>query len=284
MSSKVSFSIALIVFFWASSFVAIKVGLQDITPINLTLVRFIISSIGLGLIALIQRPKRILKKDQFRFVLAAVFGVALYNIALNYGQQTISAGSASFLINTVPIFTTILSFLILKEKLILRTVIGIAISMVGVGLITLSESQEFNLNQGIILLLIASFSQALFFIIQKPLLTRYSPLTVISYSVWLGTLFLLPFSKDLFEVTNASRESKLALLYLGIVVGALGHVIWAYVLSQLSASKATSFLYFVPVVSVVLSFLLVKEIPSLLLITGGLVAITGVYIVNKRNQ
>lgn len=248
---------------------------------NLTLGRFIISSITLGVIALINPPAPILKKDWPRFILASFSGVTLYNIALNFGQKTVSVGSASFLINTVPILTTLLSFFILKEQLRPRTIVGILVSTIGVGFITLSESMNFELNLGILLILLAAFGQAVFYIIQNPLLTRYSPLTVISYAVWIGTLFLLPFSGDLKGINQASTEALLSLLFLGVIIGAVGHIVWSFVLSKMPASTATSYLYFVPVVSLALSYFLVGETPSLLLIAGGLIAILGVYIVNK---
>ncbi|MEO1053410.1 MAG: DMT family transporter [Bacteroidota bacterium] len=282
MRLKVALSIALIVLFWASSFVAIKIGLEDISAMNLTLGRFIISSVTLGILAIIYRPARIQKKDRMRFILASLSGVVIYNIALNYGQQSVSVGSASFLINTVPMLTTLLSFLILKEPIRIQTAVGIFVSTVGIALITLSESVDFKLNTGILLVLGAALSQAVFFIVQKPLLTRYSPFTVISYSVWLGTLFLLPFSGDIMQIQSASAPTIVSLFYLGIIAGAVGYLVWAFVLSKMTASKAASFLYFVPVVSIILSFFLVGETPSALLIIGGAIAILGVYIINRK--
>ncbi|MEM7298830.1 MAG: DMT family transporter, partial [Bacteroidota bacterium] len=109
-----------------------------------------------------------------------------------------------------------------------------------------------------------------------------SPLTIISWSVWLGTLFLLPFLGKLDTLPTASSISIISILFLGIIPGAIGHVIWSFVLSQMPASKATSFLYFVPVVSLILSFYLISEIPNALLIIGGVITIAGIYIVNRK--
>jgi len=284
MRSKVGLSICLIICFWASSFVAIKIALTDMAPVALTLGRFIISSVSLGLLAFVKKPQRIRRKDWWLLVVASLAGVTVYNLALNFGQQTVSAGSASFLINTVPVITTLLAYFFLKEKLKLRTLAGIVVSLVGVSIISLSESKGFRLNFGIMLVLLAAISQAVFFIVQKPLLKRYRPLTIISYSVWLGTLFLLPFSSGLPALGNASQNSWLALLFLGIIPGAIGHVIWSFALSKMATSRATSFLYFVPVVSLLLSFFIMQEVPSLLLILGGIVAILGVYVVNIKTQ
>lgn len=284
MKVRVALSISLIVLFWASSFIAIKIALQDVSAFEVTLARFVISCVTLALLAVYKRPQKILRKDWVKMVMASLSGVTLYNLALNYGQRTISAGSASFLINTVPIITTLLAFIFLKEKLKRRTLIGISVSMVGISMITLSESNTLELNAGILLVLFSAFCQGVFYILQKPLLNRYSPLTIISWSVWLGTLFLLPFVGKLDTLALASKASLLSILFLGIIPGAIGHVIWSFVLSQMAASRATSFLYFVPVVSLILSFFLISEIPSMLLIAGGLITITGIYIVNKKSS
>ncbi|MEM7297697.1 MAG: DMT family transporter, partial [Bacteroidota bacterium] len=94
MKVKVTLSISLIVLFWASSFIAIKVALQDVSALEVTLARFVISCITLALLALYQKPQKIRKEDWVKMVVASLSGVTFYNLALNYGQKTISAGSA----------------------------------------------------------------------------------------------------------------------------------------------------------------------------------------------
>ena len=268
---------------WGSSFVEIKVALKNFDPVILSIYRYIVASATLFVLAIFQKIQRLAWKDIPRFVFLGLIGVSLYNIALNYGEQTVTAGATSFIINTIPIFTTILAFLFLNEPVSTRLYLGIMVSFVGIGIISFAESDDFQLNIGVLILLLAAFAQSIFFIGQKPLFNRYSPLTIMCYATWLGTLLLLPLGTQLLtQLERADYHAHFSVIYLGIFPAALGYLTWSYVLSNIQASKATSFLYLVPLVVIILGIFIIKEYPEVLTVIGGFLALIGVIIGNAK--
>lgn len=124
-------------------------------------------------------------------------------------------------------------------------------------------------------------ASALYSLGQKPYLKRYSALQTAAYIVWTGTVFLLPFGAGLpAEIARAPLSATLACVYIGVVPGAIGYVTWAFVLSKTPASRAGSFLYFVPVVALVVAWVWLGEVPGPGSLLGGLLVLGGVVMVN----
>ncbi len=137
---------------------------------------------------------------------------------------------------------------------------------------------------GAFLVLLAAVSQSLYFILQKPYLQRYTPLEFTAYAIWAGTALLLIFLPGLPErLASAPAPATLAVVYLGIFPGALAYVTWARVLSRTPASKATSFLYLVPLLAIAIGWAWLGEVPTALTWLGGMGTLVGVALVNRRS-
>lgn len=279
------FSIMLTVVLWASSFVGIRAALHDYSPGHLALLRYIIASIVL-LIVCFWMPVRIPRRDDVPALLGLGFlGIALYNVALNYGEQTVSAGIASFLVNTAPVFTTLLAVAFLGEQIKKRGWIGILTGFAGAAFISFSVAGDghFSFSWGAALILFAALVQAVYFVIQKSFLERYQPFELTAYAIWGGTVCLFIYLPGLYErVQHAPVVSSLAVVYLGIFPGVLGYVAYAYALSQMPASKVISFLYLVPVVTLPIAWIWLGEWPGVFALIGGIIALGGVILVTAR--
>ena len=267
---------------WASSFAAVRASLQAFTPGHIALFRFLIASVLLAVFTLITRIKLPKLKDIPVIFLLGFLGIAAFHTAQNYGQVTVTAGSAAMIVSSVPIFTAILATIFLGEKLKLWGWLGIFISFLGVSLIALGEREGVEFNPGVFILLLAAIAAATYFVLQKPYLIRYSALQLVTYMIWAGTLFLLVFTPGLIEeVTNAPIEATIATIYLGVFPSAVAYVAWSYALSRAPASIVVSFLYLQPVFAVIIAFIWLNEIPVLISIIGGVITILGVFLVNK---
>lgn len=269
----------------ASSFVAIRVAIVEFSPTHLALLRFLVASGVLALCAPLCKIRFPQKRDWLALSLTGFSGVFVYQTLLNWGQQTVTAGSAAFLTSTAPVFTVILAVLFLGENLNARQKLGIGVSFGGAIVIALGEQGGVSFSGGAILILIAAVASAVYIVLQKHLLARYSPFELTAYAFWLGTFMLLMFSSGLpSAIQNASVRANAAAIYLGIFPGALGNVIWALLVNKTTASAAASWLYAVPLVSILIAWPVLREAPSTPALVGGALALLGVAIMNVKTS
>src|SRR5699024_2005542 len=209
---------AFTILLWASSFAGVRVGiLGGFTASHLVLTRFIVASGIFILYSLLPGVHFLLPKkgDLIRILLLGWVGITIYHTGLTFGVQTISAGTASMIVGSAPIFTAIIAVIFLKERLHVFGWIGISVGFIGIVLITLgSEGSSFTIEKGAIYMLIATIATSIFFVFQKPLLTKYKPIELTAYFTWAGTLPLLIFAPGLMESIQISTlEAKVAAVF-----------------------------------------------------------------------
>jgi drug/metabolite transporter (DMT)-like permease len=270
--------------FWASAFVCtgivVKAPAPEVpatfTPGELALYRYGVASLTLALLAIWLRPPLPRRQDLPRLIGTGAIGIGVYTLALNTGQQTTTAGAASFIVNTAPLFSTLFACVALKESLRPAGWLGLVVGLAGIGLIALAEEGS-GLSTGALLVFVAAVAWALYQIIQKPLLPHYGALGVVCYAIWFGTVLFLPYGPGLLDaMARAPARHHATVVYLGVLPGALAFLAWSYLLAHLTVARATPLLYLVPVLSLAIAFVVIGERPHVLSIVGGLVAIGGV--------
>jgi drug/metabolite transporter (DMT)-like permease len=277
---------------WAFAFPFIKIGLRELSFINLTIMRFFIVCCTFILILIFQKKRfsKLQKRDIFPIFIIGFLGVMIYHIGLNYGEQYVSPGAASLIIATIPIQIVVLAFIFLKEKIGFIKIIGVIISLTGVLIISIWGKKETSLEveyiYGIIAIIIAAIMGAIYTIAGKKYLDRYSGLSLTVYAILLGSIGLIPFiNTSLFEqVSKMSFNGWFAILFLGIFSTVIGYVIWYVALRLKTASEISIYLYVIPVLSTIFSYFIFKEEITFMFILGGILVITGLVIARNKKK
>jgi drug/metabolite transporter (DMT)-like permease len=297
ISSTVSFNLMMLVCIvvWAFAFPFIKFSLNNgLSYTSLTILRFsIVSLVSLFLIAV--QPKRftpIQKKDIFPIFLIGFFGVMMYHFGLNYGEQLVSPGVASLIVATSPVFSILLAVLFLKETFGRIKIIGVAIAFGGVILISLwgtsTASIEIKYLTAALAVLMAACMGSIYTVAGKKFLTRYTPLSLTLYAMLLGSLALIPISfvTPVFftEITRLPLLTWFAVLFLGVFSTVIGYGLWYVGLEKKTASGISVYLYGIPVLSTLISYVMFRDNITIMYILGGVLVIGGLVLVNKKSK
>lgn len=276
-------AVAVTVVACASAFPAIRAGLAGFGPAELGALRFAVAGLPAALFLIVTRPALPRLGELWRFVFGGVAFGALYTLLPNFGERTVAAGAASFVINTAPIITALLAPTLLGERFSARGWAGTGLSFAGIGLIALGESETLALDAGTLLILGAAFCTAFTTVVQKPLFAPHHPLTVSASNLAPGGLCLVPFPPSaLARAQTADMQSLGAALYPGLIPSLAAYGAWAVALSRPPAARASDFLCCVPPVATLIGFLWLGELPGPLGLAGGLLAPAGVAVVSLR--
>ncbi|WNG37662.1 DMT family transporter [Archangium violaceum] len=284
MERKTVAAIALTILCWASSPTGIRIGLTGYGPVHVALMRFVIASLFMCGYAAWSGIRMPLLRDVPQLAALGIFGVTLHHIALNFGQQGISAGAASLLAQSTPLFTAILSSIFCREKLGSGGWAGLLLGLAGIACVVLGDSSEFRFQPTALCVVLAAISWSIYFILQKPLLERYTPLELTCYAVWSGTALMFLFARGLVDsVLHAPLGSTLGLVYLGIFPSALAYLTWSYALARLPVGRTSSLLYLVPPTAMLIAWFVLGETPRPAAFVGGGIVLLGIGLVKASS-
>lgn len=272
---------------WASVYSAIKVCLTEFNVWELAFLRMATASIVLAVVAIVSRTKLPERRHWPALAAVGVVGFAAYPVLLNFGQRSVEAGTASFIINATPAIAALLAVVFLNERFKFAGAAGVAISLSGVLLIVLSGGKHvaMEFSWGALTLLLAALAHAAHFVMKKATLQSVTPFQVTAVSMWTGTIVLLPFGPTATKaLTVASTEVIGAMLYLGVFCSAIGYLTWAFVLKHTAAATTSSLLALIPPLAVLIGAVWLGELPGPLAFLGGGLTIAGVLVVQLKGQ
>lgn len=290
-------AVAITVVLWASAFVGIRAIGPSFSPGSLTLGRLAVAAVVLGAVVLPQllNSRKLPQGREWWPILAyGVMWFGGYNVALNAAEHLLDAGTSAMLINVSPILIAVLAGVFLKEGFPRWLIIGSLVAFGGVALIAFGSGSGSGAASGegstadvsgVLLCLLAAVLAAVSVIIQKPVLRKFPAGQATLFGILVGAVCCLPFTGQLVsELQSAPLPATMGLLYLGIFPTAVAFTTWAYALSLIDAGKLAATTYLVPGATILISWLVLSEIPTVWGLVGGVVCLVGVGLTRRRSR
>jgi len=282
---KLTLVTASVILCWAYSPIGVHLGLHSYSPGQLALLRFLIASLFMAGVALVLGIGRPRWRDVPWLLVLGFFGVFLHHTALNYGQQWVTAAASSVLAQSAPLFSVLIAFLVLKERVSVWRWACVLLGLVGVGVVICGDRGIGEIDPRGVLILLAALSWSVYFALQKHYAHRYSPLTMACYMVWAGTLMLCVNLPGLpAAVLRAPLTENLAVLVLGIFPSALAYLAWGYVLKHVEVSRASVAMYLIPPVAMLMAATLLGEQVTPWVVLGALIVLASVAAISLEGR
>lgn len=258
---------------WGLAFVAIRRAEVELSPVNLTILRWLIASGGFLVLApVFGKPKKPVQKRHIpRILLVSFASVVGYHLSLNYAETIVSSGLAGLLISFGPIFVVLLSAFFLKEKVGRRLMLALALAAAGAVVLSINADLSFLQVTGPFAVILAAFMYGIFSVASKPLVKEYGALPTAIWVAAIGTVFALPMISWRFfaQAFALSVGGWLSVLYLAVLSTVVANMILYTLISSRAVSRLSVQLYLVPLVSLVGGILLLGESFSTFTVVGA---------------
>lgn len=274
---------------WSSSFLWIKIGIQEISPTLLVALRVLFGALtGLLAILLTRTPLPSQKGTWFALALLGVTNVALPFFLITWGEKTIDSAVAAILNATVPLFTLVIAHLFLHdERLSLPRLLALLFGFAGVVILMIKDfdpsSRNSIIGQGAVLLAAISYAFSAVYARLKtdrvPGLVRgIMPVVSASLVMWVATFAATPRVK-----LPVLPLTWLAVIWLGVLGTGIAFILWYYLLQQIGPTRTTLVTYLLPLGGVILGVVFLKEPVSWNLLLGGVLIVLSVWQVNRNS-
>ena len=274
---------AVTVVLWASAFVAIRSAGGHFSPGALALGRLLVASLALGVMWRISGDGWPPRAAWPGIAGSGVLWFGLYMITLNWGEREVDAGTAALVVTIGPILIALLGGWLLREGFTWRLGAGMAVSLAGIIVVSASESGTSGSAGGrasvlgVALCVVAAVCFAAGVVFQKPALGHATAVQVTTFGCFAGTAACLPFAGQLVsQLGSAPASDTLNVVYLGLFPTMLGFTTWAYALARTPSGKMGATTYAVPGLVVVMSWLILGQVPRWLTLLGGALCLAGV--------
>lgn len=293
-----AFLMLCLITFWGSSFVVVKVTLQEgLTPIAIATFRFLMAGGLFTAVLVINRLRNrnynilVDRNDLPKMLFLALTGVTFFFTVQYTGIQMANASIASILVCLLsPILISVFSAHMFKEGLKWKHLLGIVSAAAGTFAVitggTLNiQGNNTNFLLGSAILLFTPLLWTAYTLTGKKIMEKYDPFLVVAYASILGGICLIPFSlaeNSFHEVLAMNAGQWSAIFYLAFTCSLVGYFIWFHVMNRVKAAVASSFMFAEPLITVIFATRFGGEEITLFAVAGGLLVFIGVFLVTRR--
>jgi drug/metabolite transporter (DMT)-like permease len=259
-----------------------------IKPSGFVLLRVIGALLLFGISGLFIKEK-VQKTDHQKLFICAIFGVVINQIFFFKGLSLTSPVNASIIMISNPIMVVLLSVWILKESISLRIISGVFMGAFGSALLISGKTNTDTLSDtfGDLMILLNAFSYALYLVMVKPLMKKYTAVTVMKWVFLYGAVFITPLGfNQVIEINwqNFNTVIWQALFFVIVFTTFIAYLLNTYALKKISPSVVSSYIYLQPLITSVISLYLQYDYITSLKIISALLIIAGVYLVSNKNN
>lgn len=280
-------------YIWSDRLIALGVPISYFVPL-----RIFVAGIILLLFNILTKNFRLIaSKDIWKFLLLALFEPLIYFFCETYGiKETGSPTISAMIIASVPIFSVGAGALFFKERISILNGFGIAVTLAGICLVLLKQGGDEGVPQnfilGVVLLMIAVFSEVGHASLTKLLADGYKPQVIVMYQFLIGTVYFLPFfltrGIENFDARLVSWEVLEPILCLAVLCSSLAFSLWAMAIKKLGVGKSSVFLAMMCVATALVAEVIGREHLSLFQWLGVFIAVLGIvlsqYCCTKKSE
>jgi drug/metabolite transporter (DMT)-like permease len=266
----------------------IKIALREINPFSLVFFRVLFASLGLGVYFVINRKKLSLRY-WWIYTFIGFFNVAMPFVLISWAEMHISSGLASILNSTVPLFTIAIASIFYKEdKFTLRHALALMVGFIGVLILSYKKmggSSDFQFL-AILAMLAAVIGYSASTVFARRVKNLVSPEEHSLGQMLAAFIFVTPgmFVTNPLVTYPHIPATWLALLWLGLIVSFIAALVWFQMIYEIGPSRASMMIYMFPLVGVLLGVFFLGEKADWQVITGGLLILASIYIVNSKSS
>ncbi len=274
----------------AMCFPITKYGLERIEPFTFAFFRFVISSAVLLTIVRLRHGRFPFERSDFgRFVIMGILIIPFNQVGYIWGQSFTTAGHASLIFATTPIWVMILAAIYLRERITIWRTAGILLTVIGIVVIMGGGAIELGTQYlvGDLLVLGCVIAWGGYTVMGKPLVEKYGALPATAYSIAFGTVMYFPFGiwqAGHCDYSLAGPTHWLSVLYMAIGASVIMYVVWMWLLKQMEASRLAVFANIQPLIAVVAAWLMLGETVGWMFVLGGATVLAGVILAETRGR
>lgn len=283
---------SLAVIAWGISFVATKVALRYLSPITVVWMRFGLGVVILGTAVFLRRQFAVLNRGDILYMAGLGFiGIAFHQWLQSTALLTTQATNTSWIVATTPIFMALLGVIALQEPLSALQVTGMFSALLGV-LLVVSHGDLRSLSlanfgaPGDFLALVSALNWAVFSALSRSGLRRHPATRMMFYVMlfgWLQVSMLFLLGGSASEISSLPPDGWAAVIFLGVACSGLAYIFWYDALQKLPIAQTAAFIYFEPLITVIVAAWVLGEAFLPASAVGGAAILFGVWLVNRRS-
>lgn len=280
-----NFMMLIAVLFWAGAFIAAKFSVLEFDTFTLIFLRFLMAAIIILPITIKFDKNWKMTKKEFPFLLLlSVIGMFGYHLFFFLAVKYTTATNSALIVAMTPTLTAVLSALILFEKLKVKHVISLLLSLFGVILIItkghLLILSTIKVNKGDLIMLLGVVCWAVYAILSKKALNKMSAYKLTFYAFLFCSIEAIPlmliFESPFAAMSSASSNAWLSVIYMAIFPSVFGYLINQLSIKRIGPSKTTIFMNLTPLVSMVLASIMLNEKITIVSLLAAAFIISGI--------